>query len=415
MTVIFEWDQAQLQHLATALPGTYGVPSLEDLGQHLRDFPFEFAVVIGPTVDLDEATAFSQWAQVQRPDLGVILVRHSVDTQTLAVAMRSGMREAVESADLAGLAAAVDRVQSVATAIAQTMDGEVQAAATAAVAEVEAATAAAQAAAAAPKGKIHTVFSTKGGVGKTTIATNLAVAIADRGMSVMLVDLDLNNGDVAIMLQLKPARTINDLVAFNGLIDTDTLTTLGTRWSDNLSVVAGPATLDSPDKATPQDIGALLEVARRQFDHVIVDTGGVFDDAALAALDISETIILVGTLDIPALKGLKLAVGTLDLLNFPRETWRLVINRADSKIGLGAEEYQSTLGLKAETVLTSSREVLAAVNRGETLVKANPAHPNSRALTSLAASLIGVPSVEGFVEAAAPAGRLGSRLRLKRS
>ena len=102
------------------------------------------------------------------------------------------------------------------------------------------------------------------------------------------------------------------------------------------------------------------------FDFVVVDTSGVFDDHALAALDRSATIILVGTLDIPALKGLKLATGTLDLLNFPRDSWKL---RAQPGRRQGrphaADEFESTLGLKADHSLVSSREVLAAVNRGE--------------------------------------------------
>src|SRR6478735_11272305 len=122
-------------------------------------------------------------------------------------------------------------------------------------------------------------------------------------------------------------------------------------------------------------------------DFVIVDTSGVFDDHALCALDRSDLIVLVGTLDIPSLKALKLATSTLEMLNFPKSTWKFVLNRADGKVGLGADEFEKTLGLKADCSLVSSREVLAAVNRGEALVSAYPNHANTKALVSFAHSI----------------------------
>ncbi|MGN0063995.1 MAG: CpaE family protein [Nocardioides sp.] len=420
MTVILEPNQVHLALAQATLHGSVAVSSLEELGDHLRDTPHEFAVVIGPSVDLAEATSFAQWVRVQRPELGVIMMRHEVDSSVLSGALRSGMREVVEARDLAGLTTAVQRARSVATAIAQTMEDELQAATTAAVAGVEAASAAAFAAAAqasvapeTPKGTTLTVFSTKGGVGKTVVATNLAVALADLGKKVCLVDLDVNNGDVAIMLQLSPTRNVNDLVAFNGQIDDHAVTSLVTAFSSNLSVLAAPVHIDTPDQATSEDIGKFLDTAATLYDYVVVDTSGVFDDHSLAALDRSDRILLVGTLDIPALKGLKLAVSTLDLLNFPRDTWDLVLNRADGKVGLSIEEYQNTLDLKADIRLESSRDVLTAVNRGEALVRAFPNHPNSKALLSYAGTLAGA-TVAHDVPEQAPAGR-GSRLRLRRS
>ena len=269
-----------------------------------------------------------------------------------------------------------------ANAIGQTLMDEVQAAAQTARAEVAAevaqAAAVAQAEADAPRGKVITVFSTKGGVGKSLVATNLGVALASSGRSTCLVDLDVNSGDVAIMLQLTPQRTINDLVGFNGVIDAEGISTILTHHSDNLSVVAAPVRLDSPDQASVDDIGKLLDALRRMVDFVVVDTSGVFDDNALCALDRSDMIVLVGTLDIPSLKALKLATSTLDMLNFPKATWKFVLNRADGKVGLTSDEYEKTLDLKADCSLVSSREVLAAVNRGEALVSAYPDTPTAR-------------------------------------
>lgn len=420
MTSVLEPDGAQRAVLQAMLHGSQAFAHMADLEEHVRSTPAEFAVVIGPSVPGDAAAELAQWARVHRPDLGVILLRDDIDSNTLALALRSGMREVVAARDLAGITTAVQRARSVANAIGQTLFDEAQAAADTARAEAaaEAAKAAAdaQAEADAPRGKVITVFSTKGGVGKSLVATNLGVALADAGLSTCLVDLDVNSGDVAIMLQLSPNRTINDLVAFSGVIDAEGISSILTRHSDNLSVVAAPVRLDSPDQASVEDIGKLLDALRRMVDLVVVDTSGVFDDHALCALDRSDLIVLVGTLDIPSLKALKLATSTLDMLNFPKSTWRFVLNRADGKVGLTAEEYEKTLGLKADCSLVSSREVLAAVNRGEALVSAYPGHPNSKALVAfsrIVAATVGDNAAEGDNN---PSSRKssGSRLRLRR-
>jgi pilus assembly protein CpaE len=406
MTTILEPDVAQLGIMNAMLHGSTATTSMDELKAHLDSSPHEFAVVLGPSVAIEEATHFAQTARTSRPDLGVILLRHGVDSETLSVALRSGMREVVEARDLAGLTTAVHRARSVAKEISQTLEDEAKAAAEAAMAQVAAAQAAAQAAADAPQGKVITVFSTKGGVGKSLVATNLGVALSDAGHRVCLVDLDVNSGDVAIMLQLSPTRTINDLVAFGGQIDAESLSTILTTASDRLSLMAAPVRLDSPDHAAATDVGLMIETLKAMFDFIVVDTSGVFDDHALTALDRTDAIVLVGTLDIPALKALKLATGTLDLLNFGRDSWKFVLNRADGKVGLTVGEFESTLGLKADATLVSSREVLAAVNRGEALVRAYPGHPNSKAIVDFAKT---------FVAADHESGRKGARRRLRRA
>ena len=409
MTAILEPDLGHLTIVQTMLHGSVAFKTIEELDAHIAASPHEFAVVIGPTVDVDAAMAFAKWARINRPDLGVILLRRTVDHDVLTTALRSGMREVVEAGDLAGITTAVHRARSVASEIAKTLEVEAKAAATSAVAQVRADEAAAQAAADAPQGQVLTVFSTKGGVGKSLIATNTAMALSEAGHNVCLIDLDVNSGDVAIMLQLTPSRTINDLVAFGGVIDEGAIDSILTRHSDKLAIVAAPVRLDSPDHATAVDIGKMIDTLKTMFDFVVVDTSGVFDDNALTALDRTDTIILVATLDIPALKGLKLATGTLDLLNFPRDTWKFVLNRADGKVGLTTDEFESTVGLKADIMLVSSREVLSAVNRGEALVRAYPTHPNSKAISAFALSFAKADDRDSAGSRVA-----GSRLRLRR-
>ncbi|WP_210648546.1 P-loop NTPase [Nocardioides sp. SYSU D00065] len=393
MTAIVETDRSRLSVLQAMLHGSVPLESMDALGEHVAATPQEFAVVIGPSVPVDEAAVFSQWARVNKPDLGVILLRETVDAHALSTALRSGMREVVQSRDLAGITTAVSRARSVSNAISQTLEDETQAAAEAAaraaLSEARASAEAAREAAERPTGRMLTVFSTKGGVGKSLMAANVAVSLAEQGSSVCIVDLDVNNGDIAIMLQLTPMRTLTDLAAFNGDVAVDAIETLVTPYSKTLGVVAAPVHIDSLDQASNEDVGKLLDLLVRVYDYVVVDTSGAFDDFALTALDRTDTLILVGTLDIPALKGLKLATQTLDLLNFPREKWRFVLNRADAKVGLSVDEYESTLGLKSDCTLVSSREVLTAVNRGEPLVLAYSGHPNSKAIKAFTKSIAG--------------------------
>ena len=195
------------------------------------------------------------------------------------------------------------------------------------------------------RGRLITVFSAKGGCGKTTLATNLAAALADRGRrEVCLVDLDLAFGDVAIALQLFPAHTIADAVPLADSLDAS---------ARRLAAHAALARPDDPGRADraghrrvdPGDagVGACSTLLKEQFDFVVVDTPPAFDDHVLAAFDQSDMVALLATLDIPALKNLKLTLETLDLLNYPRDRWRLVLNRADSKVGLAVSEVEKTL------------------------------------------------------------------------
>lgn len=365
MTTLIESDPRVLDRIRRALPGAVVVlPTTDGLEAHLEREPSEHAVVLGPSVSVEAAAEVAERNRIVRPALGVVLVRHTVDNAVLARALRSGMREVVATDDATALAHAVRRAQAVARAMFQTGEqGEVGGAA----------------------GALVTVFSTKGGVGKSLVATSLGTALAGLGHRTCIVDLDIEGGDVAIMLSLNPQHTLADLARINGAPDTGAVESLLTQHSERLSVLAAPLHLGTTVSAPA--VGGVLDVLKGMFDVVIVDTAGAFDDHALQALDHSDLLVLVGTLDIPSLKGLKLAVGTLDLLNYPRDLWRLLLNRADARIGLSKEEVEKTLGLSVTTTVPSSRDVLMAVNRGESIVRAEPNHEVSRALGTLAASI----------------------------
>lgn len=351
-------------------PDSEVVANLDELKRTLANKPGEYAVVLGPAVDLEAAAALSDTLRVTRPATSVILVRRRVDTSVLAEALRSGMREVVEERDLAGLGEAIKRARQVYRALA---DGPGAASAD------------------ASHGRLITVFSPKGGVGKTTLTVNLAMALArNENKKVCLVDLDLGFGDIAITLQLFPARTIADAVPLDGPeLDFASLEPLLTPHRNGISALVAPVQPDAKDSIPPSLVSRILMILKQNFDYVIVDTSPAFDEHVLQAFDETDELLLVTTLDVPTLKNVKIAAETLDLLNFPKPRRRLVLNRADDRVGLTADKVESTLDMKITAAIPTSTEVANATNSGEPIMSSNPKHPVSQALAALAKDLVG--------------------------
>jgi len=205
--------------------------------------------------------------------------------------------------------------------------------------------------------------------------------LADNGRrEVCLVDLDLNFGDVAIVLQLFPAHTLADAVPLLETLDLPAVLALLTPHSAGLSALVAPVEPGSAETVPASLITTILQLLREQFAYVVVDTPPAFTDHVLAAFDQSDLIALLATLDIPALKNLKLTLETLDLLNYPRERLRVVLNRADSKVGLALSEVEKTLRVPIALHIPSSRAVPASINRGVPIMLDDPGHPVSAAI-----------------------------------
>jgi pilus assembly protein CpaE len=373
MTTIVE-SQATSAELFLGAVGSVAevVASIEELRQHLQSRPDESVVVLGPSVNLIAAASLAETLRVTQPALSVILVRQRVDTSVLGDALRSGMREVVEQRDLTGLSLAVRR-------------GHVL---------YEALTASSARSDQPAGGRLVTVFSAKGGVGKTTVSTNLAMSLSLLGHRVCLVDLDLGSGDVAITLQLFPVHTIVDALALPGEIGPEELTPLLTKYSDNLWTLLAPNAPELNGSMERHLIGNILTQLKQSFEYVVVDSPPAFDDHVLQAFDHSDLLLLLLTLDIPALKNLKITLDTLHLLNFPREKYRIVLNRADSKVGLTPAEVEKTLKEKISASIPSSPDVPASVNRGQAIVDSQPKHPISQIFMTIARDAIeAMPSV----------------------
>ena len=383
MTVIVDLDPTAAETLRTALGDDAQVlASVDALRHHLDANPAEDVVVLGSTVDLHTALGIAENMRLSRPSLGVVLVRRRIDTSILAEALRAGVREVVEERDLPALGVAVRRTHQLSRSLRRSSN------ATAAEESMS-------------HGRVVTVFSAKGGCGKTTLATNLAAVLADRGRrQVCLLDLDLAFGDVAIALQLFPVHTIADAIPLAETLDAEGVRSLLTPHSPGLTTLVAPVEPGTASSIPAELITKILTILRESFDYVVIDTPPAFDDQVLAAFDQSDIIANLATLDIPAIKNLKLTLETLDLLNFPRERWQILLNRADSKVGLSVHEVEKSLGATIAVQIPSSRDVPAATNRGVPIVLDQPRHPVSLAIRRFAEEYVLTP---GSVDAAIPA------------
>ena len=239
------------------------------------------------------------------------------------------------------------------------------------------------------RGHIVTVFSPKGGTGKTVTATNLATALAkNEKKRTLLIDLDLQFGDAAIMLGVEPEKTIYDLVVAPGELDTEKLAGYTTRHACGLDVLPAPLRPEDAELVTEVKITRLLEVARESYDVIVVDTSPFFHGPRLATLDRSDELLVLCGLDVPTLKNVKLSLHTLDLLSFPGHKIRYVLNRSNSKVGMKKSEVEGALGVKIDFEVPSDRAVPLAVNRGIPVILADPGSDFSKALRSMAKGLL---------------------------
>ena len=329
--------------------------------------PAETLVVIGPDAQSSEALAFASALRVTRPAAGVILVRDQVDVSLLTRALQAGVREVVAANDRDALAAACRRSRDVSRRMmaATSVDDSN--------------------AIASHNGEIVTVFAAKGGCGKTTLATNLGVVLSRGGTQrVCVVDLDLSFGDVAISVQLDPARTIIDALPMAGHLDTTGTASLLTRYRPGIEMLLAPVTPGDAEKVPPKLVGELLNVLRRMFRYVVVDTPAQFSEHVLTAMDASAHHVLLSTPDVPAVKNLRVTLDMLDMLSYPKEIRSVVLNRSDSKVGLTAEQLERAVRSPIVAHVPSSRAVPISINQGTPITIGNPGHPVSQAITKFA-------------------------------
>lgn len=323
-------------------------------------------VVIGP--DLIDDLAFTLARHLGAGGTcSTVMVAHQMSADLMRQALRSGVTDVVEEGESLGdITAAIERAfiasekaRQAGAAQASCNDGE--------------------------RGKVVTVFSAKGGVGKTAVATNLAVALSTQGHGrVALIDLDLEFGDVAIVLGIKPRRTIFDAVQVFDRLDGDMLEGFLEEHQSGLRVLIAPVRPEEAETIAAAHIAHMIELLRCRFDYVVVDTCPSFSEGVLAALDRSDEIYLVASTDVTAIKNARVAVQKLRQLGYDTGLVKVVLNRADNRLNMPTHEVEEAIGLPVAYRVPSDIVVPRSQNKGVTVIQEAPRSDVAKSLISMA-------------------------------
>ena len=301
-------------------------------------------IALSPSVEDGEAIRFAEETARTNPKASVILVRKQSQNGMLPAFMRAGFRDVVDLSQgedelKEALQRAADWSQNL-RILDEASDGHPELG-----------------------GNIITFFSSKGGTGKSFLASNIAAALAHRSdRDVALIDLDLDMGDVFSYYGTEPARPIQDLLSAKEL-DDDVIRASATGLAERLYGFGAP--LDpGADKVGPDAMQRLLRGMRKSFDFIILDAPADYSDQVLAALDVSDTICMVASLDVVGIKHLVKGRETLLRIGIPHDRLRVVLNRADSKVGLSPQDVEKVIGIHIDTMIPSSRLVPMSLNKG---------------------------------------------------
>ncbi len=328
-------------------------------------------LVLSPEVKEPDALGLAEFVGRQAPGTAIVLVRDHTWNGLLPAAMRAGIRDVVDMTQgTEELRDAVERaivwasnLRSVGVSSSTSHQSQ--------------------------RGRIISVFSSKGGAGKTFLTTNLAAAIAETsGQDTAAVDLDFDMGDVFTYFGTEPATNIPELMELGEGATHERIREVGAQMGDHLWAYGAP-----PDPAAEapagESIGKFLRGLRNDFPWVVVDASVDYSDSALVCFDLSDTICLVTSLDVVGVKHLSKALDTLLTIGLPRERFRVVLNRADSKVGLDATDVERVMKIQVDAMIPSSRLVPTSLNKGRPVVTDEPGSEVAVAVRQLAAKFTG--------------------------
>ena len=329
-------------------------------------------VTIGPGLSFDEWARLAEAFDREHPEICVLLVAEPTP-RLWEVALHSGVRDVVSP---------------------DAEDKEVRAAMERALPTAHRPTAGSRGApAGGATGEVMVVVGPKGGVGKTTIASNLAVGLAMAApRDVVLVDLDLQFGDVAHNLRIDPDRTIADVLRFGADKDVTALKAFLTPHPAGLYVLCAPDSPADMDDMDSERVARVVRALAESFPYVVVDTGSGMDEFALAAFEVATDFVLVGVTDVPSVRATRKALEVLDRLGLTSQNRHFVLNRSDRQVGLSVKDIEETVGMSVDVAVPSTTIVTVSVNQGTPLLVSGEASEPAEAMFELVSRFVELPA-----------------------
>ncbi|MDX1616429.1 MAG: response regulator [Candidatus Promineifilaceae bacterium] len=259
--------------------------------------------------------------------------------------------------------------------------------------------------AATSEGKIIAVFSPKGGAGCTTVAINLAVALAESGYRSLLIDGSLQFGDVGVMLNLKAMTSVIDVIERLSELDHDLLSSVVTTHESGLEVLLAPPRPEMAELVTEHAMRRLLQTMRPLYDFIVIDTSTSLDDVGLAMLDASDRIILLANQNLASLKNVIRFLNLSDELEYASEKIFMVVNHESSSISISVKDIVDKLRRPVVATIPEDNAAYSAADRGRPLISSNlRKRPAAKAIGQLAEKLAVELAQDAEVEMVEPDG-----------
>jgi pilus assembly protein CpaE len=323
----------------------YAVPMILD---HYGD---PDVIFVGPKIDVEYALDYAYEFDLQRPDVSVIVFA-TASADVLGEALHAGVRDVVDP--LAGDDRILDAYKR----------------ATEATSRARSHTIVEERAATEPGGRVIAVVSPKGGSGKTTIATNLAVGLANMASGqVAIVDLDLQFGDVATALQLMPEHSVADAARTVSTLDPMSLKVLLTHHPVDLYALCAPESPAEGERITATQTTSIMKLLQQEFRYVVIDTAAGLGEHTLAALETATDVVLICAMDVPGVRSFRKTLVTLDQIGLTTALRHIVLTRADSRVGLNIEDIERTIGRGIDVTIPSTRAVPLSINQGTPILQ----------------------------------------------
>jgi pilus assembly protein CpaE len=326
-------------------------------------------IALAPEIGDDDAMALARSISHVSPTTALVLVRDKASDGRLPQYMRAGFRDVVDlSEGRDDLREALESAIKWSTTLKLSRGDQ---------GESEA------------QGLVVCIFSSKGGSGKSFVASSLATSLAMRsGKPTALFDLDVAMGDAFSYFGAEAKRPLGDLIALGDKREKDQVLSVGIELAENLWGYATPSD-PAGDAMRSEETTKTIRSLQRHFDHVVLDAPAEYSDAVLAAFDISSVIYLVAGLDVVGIRHLSKAIETMLTLGVDSNRMRIILNRADSKVGLSADDVERVMKVKIDALIPSSRFVPTALNKGIPVVIDEPDSPVSDAIGAIASKLLG--------------------------